>query len=317
MNGYDLILITRHSPTSIIYNIRDLMDYEKSAEFDRKHKKTDGVTTESAARYNIIKYAGDKGKWKIDYKFIIDKNNKFTVVLETVYPGIYHILSTNLKTNIIRSSQIQPLATFIKKAEKQQIQKSRIDMYNEILCHSIANNMFLSVKPSIDELKVRSAATDPKYMRNNIYLNMMSQYKKLYTNKINNLYKFNELIHDESFYQIFSNVVMNEFTNHLIKNLNTLDIENINVAEVYSSFLPTLTRYSRDFRRNMHDKFTASYASMDKQIFSMNDKDREIKLSSIFSETLRMILEGIVTNNSNLFQSLLYKIMLFRLSIIG
>ncbi len=190
-------------------------------------------------------------------------------------------------------------------------------MYNDILCHSIANNMFLSVKPSIDELKIKSAVADPKYMRNNIYLNMMSRYKKLYTNKINTLYKFNEMIHDESFYQIFDNVIMNEFTNHLIKNLNTLDIENISVAEIYSSFLPTLNTYSRDFRRGMHDKFTAVYGTLDKQIFAMNDADRETELSHLFSTTLRTILSGIITNNSNLFQSLLYKILLFRLSIMG
>ncbi len=52
-------------------------------------------------------------------------------------------------------------------------------------------------------------------------------------------------------------------------------------------------------------------------IFKMSDIDRASNLERIFTETIKDVLSSVITLNSNMFQSLIYKVMLFKLSIIN
>ena len=109
---------------------------------------------------------------------------------------------------------------------------------------------------------------------------------------------------------------MNEYTHYLVKNNYIYDSENINISEIYISFLPVIDDLQKKFKKQLHDSFSDMYNTMDLQIFNLNDRDKEIQLGDIFSGTMKKVLNNIVTNDSNIFQSLLYKVLLFKLSLV-
>ena len=43
----------------------------------------------------------------------------------------------------------------------------------------IVENMFLHLKPNTENLKVKSQIIDPKYLRNEIYLSILSKFKDI------------------------------------------------------------------------------------------------------------------------------------------
>ncbi len=319
---YDLVLITKHSPILVDYKIMDLLDFGKSKEFDIMNKKDDGINSDIAKRNETIFYVKDvqkSTKWDNDYKFLVnDDDNEFVIILESNVVDKYHIMSNyfNPKVHFIRKSQLIELIEFIK-CKKTSVEPSRLDNYNGDINYYICNNMFLSIKPNVDDLKIKATVMDPKYIRNSIFINMISAYKKKYKSKTSDLQSFNALVHDDVFIDIFQNTIMNEYTGYLIKNMDAYAAEYVNVSEIYMSFLPVIDRYTKDLKKKIHDRFTLLYSSFDMNIFKMSDIDRASNLERIFTETIKDVLSSVITLNSNMFQSLIYKVMLFKLSIIN
>ena len=65
----------------------------------------------------------------------------------------------------------------------------------------------------------------------------------------------------------------------------------------------------------MHDNFRKrSYGFS--EIFKMSAAEKEKKLYEEFSSLADYVLQAIITNESNLFQSMMYKLYLFKLSLI-
>jgi hypothetical protein len=319
---YNLILITKYNPVAVDYKIMDLLDFPKSKEFDILNKKDDGINSDISKRNETIFYVKDNkksNKWENDYKFVVDgSDSEFVLILESNVLNKYHIMSNyfNTKVHFIRKSQIIELEQFIRN-KKKVVEPSRIDNYNNDINHYITGNMFLNLQPNVDDLKIKATVMDPKYIRNTVLINMISAYKKKYKAKANDLQSFNSLVHDEIFIEIFENTVMNEYTGYLIKNIDTYAAEYVSVSEIYMSFLPVIDTYSKSFKKKIHDKFTLLYNNFDMNIFKMSETDKAANLERVFTETTKDILSSVITLNSNMFQSLIYKVMLFRLSIIN
>ena len=137
-------------------------------------------------------------------------------------------------------------------------------------------------------------------------------YKKV---KISSIYDFSKLIHDEAFGALFSQVIMNEYYKYLFRNTAIYETENISISEVYTSFLYTISIYERDFSKKIHDTFLRDLSKMDQSPFDKsNDKDQ--KLLDTFDKLVNGVLHEIITNENNIFQSLIYKIYLFKLSLL-
>lgn len=318
--NYDLVLIKKLLNRGINYNVLPLVDMNISKNFERFHKTDDGITEELIQRYSTIEYISETpANWEIKYEYLYElRDNKFVLILEELHHNKYCILSNKLETSeesrnyFTRKNSVKEFLEFTK---TQSYQPTRVGNYNEIINKKITENMFLHVKPDIDVLKIKSQVIDPKYLRNEIYVLILSKFKAKYEKKKSkNLYEFSKLIHDEEFEIIFRQIIMNEYIKYLFKNIVVYETENISMSEVYSSFLHIINLYERDFKKKMHDIFLINMPSRD--IFKNTSVDKDKVLTELFEKILSDVLGMIVTNESNIFQTILYKLYIFKLSLL-
>lgn len=314
---YDLILIKKILNRGIEYNVLHLMDHNESKKFDNMYSADDGISEDIIKRYRTIDYIADSSaKWDIQYEYLHENNsNKFVLVLQELYQDKYCILSNKLeaskefRTYFIRKNNVKEFIHFVK---NKTYARTRVNNYNDVLNSKITDGMFLYIKPDIETLKVKAQVADPKYLRNEIYVLILNKFKKMFDKKnIKNVYEYSVLIHDEIFVKIFSQVIMNEYYKYLFKNSSIYETENISMSEVYASFLFVLNIYERDFVKKMHDIFLTKIP--DSSIFS--DKKKNELLYKLFEDLLDEVLHSIITNENNIFQTILYKLYLYKLSI--
>jgi hypothetical protein len=312
--NYDLIIIRKSFGRGVGYNILQLLDFVESKNFANNHAAEDGITQDFVRRHSTIQYLNDSpDKWQISYN-MVDNNNQFMVVLLQLNDELFSVLSTKLDLfspqYFVRRAASKTLVDFVK---NQMITNDRIDNYNTIVNDGIVQNMFLRVKPDLESIKVKSQIIDPKYLRNEIYLIILARFKELYAKKKpKNVYEFSKLLHDPSFNQIFSHVIMNEYYKYLFKNTAVYETENISMSEVYSSFVYTINIYERDFKKKMHDAFLHRI----KEVRVFTDPKKDQLLEELFDNILKMVLQRIITNENNIFSSILYKLYLFKLSLL-
>lgn len=315
---YDLIVIKKILNRGIEYNILPLVDYSESKKFDSSHNNDDGISEDTITRYRTIDYiTPSPNKWEIKYEYSYENaTNKFVLILQELAPKKYCILSNKLEPSkesriyFVRKSVINEFIKFVK---TKSYNHTRVNNYNEIINEKIVNNMFLYVKPDIESLKIKSQVIDSKYLRNEIYVLILAKFKTMFEKKnIKSIYDFSTLIHDESLLKIFSQVIMNEYYKYLFKNASVYETENISASEVYSSFLFVINIYERDFIKQMHDIFINRIP--DKSVFS--DEKKNIILFELFEKLLNDVLHLIVTNESNIFQTIIYKLYLYKLSLL-
>jgi hypothetical protein len=315
---YDVVLIKKILNRGISYNILPLLDYSESKAFEQHHSQDDGISEEILDRYKTIEYISDSFiKWEIEYKYVYEnKENKFALILEELHPNKYCILSNKLepskenRVHFVRKSNAREFLQFVK---SQNYNPTRVNNYNEIINEKIINNMFLYVKPDVDSLKVKSQIIDPKYLRNEIYVLILVKFKKLFEKKVvKNIYEFSTIVHNEELGKIFSQVIMNEYYKYLFKNAVVYETENISMSEIYSSFLFVINIYERDFKKKIHDTFLNKIPK--KEIFS--DSKKDVRLVELFEQLLNEVLHSIITNENNIFQTIIYKLYLFKLSLL-
>lgn len=317
---YDLVNIKKIVNRGIEYNTADLLSFNKSKEYEKIQNNDDGITLNTIERYNTISYIAEKqDKWNITYDYLNkNDNNKFAIILNEYNDNKFCIMMNQLNTEqkFIRKSNVIELLDFV---NNQSYSSSRVNNYNNIINSSIVENMFLSVKPDLENLKIKSYVIDPKYLRNEIYLMIFSKFKTMIRKTApKSIYEFSKLIHDELFEELFVQIIMNEYYKYLFKNTSIYETENISMAEMYSSFLYTINIYARDFTKKIHDDFLSNSINeikAKKDLFK--DKENAIdELTTIYDNLLKNVLSAIITNENNIFQSLIYKLYLFKLSML-
>jgi hypothetical protein len=319
------LVIRKYLNRGINYNILDLMDFEKTKAFEKNHSSNDGIAVETVERYNTIEYISSKQiDWDIKYDYMhntpVDTGNKFIVVLQELYPDRYLVLSNKLdafeRSYVIRKTQVKELIQFV---EAQSYTSTRVNNYNKIINEKILDNMFLATRPDVENLKIKSQIIDPKYLRNEIYVLVLSKFRELHgKTKVRSIYDFSKLVHSVEFERLFSDIIMNEYYKYLFKNNSIYEAENISISEIYTSFLYTISIYERDFKKKIHDSFLRDMGLIPEEIFTKEFDEEARKQSTLefFDALLKTVLGDIITSENNIFQSLIYKLYLFKLSIL-
>ena len=310
----DLITIKEYLNRGIDYNVLDLMNFEKSKNFDILNNSNDGITQGTTERFTNIKYISSINKqfkftkvYKYDYMSNI---NDSIIVIEELAPDQYHILSNQFKDQFNKILDKTSIKDFIKFINNTSSAVSRIDVYNTIINKNIVKNMFLGSKPDMTILEQKALTVDPKYLRHEIYTNIISKYKELDAHhKIPNksIHTFSKLFHNKAFEQIFSNMISKQYNTYFSNTFsdgNTKNIKDekkldISTSEVYSSFVFSMYIYERDFKKKMHDNFII-------EMHSIVDLDKDA-LFIVFEKILNRVLNDVITNDSNLLQSLEFK----------
>ncbi len=307
---YDLLVIKKILERGISYNVIDLMNFEKSKEYEKTNSQNDGINIYTIERYNNISYIADlnkKKKWEISYKYMVkNSENKFAIVLEELYPDFYQILSNNFDSPFIRKNSIIEFFDSQYLISKKDIEYSRIHNYNRMLNNNIMNNMFLPANVDVDAILKKSQIVDAKYLRHEIYSKILDEFTSRYEkSNPKNLYEISKLVHDERVLKLFNQVMMDQFHSHLKNNMNLYESKEISLAEIYSSFIYTMNTYDRDFIKKIHDEFSLEIVKLK----DLNKKD----VINMFDKILKTSVDTVITLQSNIFQVLHYKLYLLNI----
>ncbi|MGL5934495.1 MAG: hypothetical protein ACRCZI_02610 [Cetobacterium sp.] len=327
----DLIIITKLLANTIDYNIISLLDYNKSKTFEQKFKDGDGITPEFIHRMNTIRklshvkseYNSTATKsdqklksntFQIKYKYILENDkHAHVIVLEELEHNKYHILSNkydNFQLSYICNKS--ELYTFIKFVNNLNDNIStRVGNYNDLFNSKVEQNMFLGSKPDTTLLQSRAenlVDLESTYLRYNIEKNIIQEFNKQIKTSTKSFSDFSNTIYNPTFNEIFIDTVISTYFDYIKSNkkLKLLNIQK-NIPDLYMSFINILNNYERDFTRNMHDTFMKELSEIEK-IFT--DKNLEKELSFIFKKILSNVLDSVITPNTNIFNSINYKLQL-------
>jgi hypothetical protein len=322
-NQHDLILVKSMQKNGVEFSTKQLFENDVDSASDDITTQN-GINRELIKKYKTIKYSNEKNDWNMGYEYLYKSDsNKFVLVIKQVTNSKYTVLHTLFTPNVyaLRKNSIRPFIDFVcdqdpKLKFDSKPSFTRVHAYNKVMNNTIANNMFLCAKPNVEKLKIKSQIVDPKYLRNEIYIRIINLFKKNYnTKEINSLYSMSELVHREEYYEAFSNVIINNLMDYINSNQSAYMEYNI-IPEVYTSFLSTLFWYQRDFNKNMHDKFIEIMEGHNDDLYELNDFEKDKALLEIFDSMVTNALNKVITNDNNMYSILLYKLYLFRISLI-
>jgi len=111
---------------------------------------------------------------------------------------------------------------------------------------------------------------------------------------------------------IFNSIIIEQYDIYTFKNKE--NVSTFPFSETLKTFLAELSLINRNFVRGMHGKFTAS--KLEQKIFSEDNVSKKIYLDKLFTEIIVPVLDKLISNESNIYQSLIYKTSLLRLSVV-
>jgi len=312
---YGLIIIKKYTKNPISYKTVQLLDWNLYKKFTNMHKKTYGVDEYILSQYKIMEYIDVNTKWDFSIETYIlkfnnfeEEKNKYTIILDSLAPDLYRINTNFLSTNnyFVKISSIKELYKHCKKKEP-----SRIGNFNNLCIKKSKDIIFNPIKHDLEKVKEISSIVDPKYLRNEIYINMLDEFNnslKHYKN-IKDNYTYAKIIHNEKFLAIFSDILIREFYSYLYNTYNDYTSKHIQISEIISSFMNVIYINQRIFVKEIHDYFKNN-------LFDFTQDNILIKLKMHFDEMIRYVLDKIITLDNNIYQMILYKINLLKTTLI-
>lgn len=286
-----------------------------------------GITQKTIDRFKNIdfKSIGKGKKWNFNIQYYGNIDSEYFTILENISYNLYRIFSIYDEMPIIGGGKIYTkihksnIPEFIEYVNNKGVLKnnSRIQEYNNIQEKIILDNMFLPIKFDIHSIKLDSQIIDSKFLRHELFTQIINQLniivKKDFANgsKIKAYKDIGEIIHDDRIIDIFNSIVIEHYDAYAIK--NNVHNSNFPVSETIQTFLSVIFDMNTEFRRILHDYYIKT--EIDPKIFDINIEAKCLELQIIFKEIVDMVLKKIVSNELNIYQQLIYKNSLLKLSL--
>lgn len=320
---YGLILMNKHIVHPITYHTDQLIDFKQSMDYAQIHKPSYGVDKAILDRLTTIDKIKIKSKWNFSIEpyvltfsdYEVEKE-RFVIILDSLAPDHYRILTNYMRaeTYFVRVSSIRELYEYCNKP-KNSLPVTRIYSYNALCQQTALNNIFAPVKVDIEKLKEVATIVDPKYLRNRIYLALIDGFKDIMNKKykgetgIKDNYTYASIIHDDKFLNIFSQILTQEFHVYLYKTYNEYTTGHLHIAEIIGSFLNVIYLYQRTFVKEIHDSFKNN-------TYNFKADAKPGGILKHFDDIVREVLGKIITSESNIYHTILYKINLLKSTLI-
>ena len=175
----------------------------------------------------------------------------------------------------------------------------RRDKYNAAIIDMAKNEMFTLIKHSTESFEKKSDIVDPKFLINDIFLAITEKFEKNQKNRVN----LKTLFTDSAYTEIYTNKLEKEFHEYFRKNLYMINIDKINISDVFVSFRYHLKLYQRNFSKDIYDSFTSKI----EQIKSDPQK--------LFEEVIMTLLKKYISPESNIYKDMYMKILTMKLNI--
>ena len=320
-----IVVINHVIKNPIEFNLWKLIDTNLSQPYIQSGDM--GITQKTIDRFNTIIFKPlSKGKkWNFDINHYGSINSDTFVILTNLNNNLYRIYSIYNEMPIIGGGKQEikinksKITEFIEYVKNKGLinTRTRISEYNKIQEKKILNNMFLPVKFNIKEIKSESQIIDSKFLRREIISQTIKQFdeiiKKEYKNseKIQTIKDIAQIIHSEKLIDVFNSILIEQYDNYAIKTKSHSD--NFSFSEILQTFLSVLFNMNKDFRRLMHDYYIK--AKIDPNILAEKAVIKQVKLRDIFKDIIEKVLQKIITDDRNIYQELIYKNSLLKLSL--
>lgn len=321
--NYGLILMNKHIAHPITYHTDQLIDFKQSMDYAQSHKPSYGIDKVMLDRLTTIDKIKVKSKWDFSIEPHILKfsdyeseKERFVIILDSLAPDYYRILTNYMRADayFVRVSSIRELYEFCNKP-KSSLPITRMYNYNTLCQQTAMLNIFAPVRVDVEKLKVTTSITDPKYLRNRIYLALLDGFKEIMNKKykgevgIKDNYTYASIIHDDQFLNIFSQILTQEFHAYLYKTYNEYTTGHLHIAEIIGSFLNVICVYQRTFVKEIHDSFKNN-------TYNFKGGVKPGGIIKHFDDIVTEVLNKIITTESNVYQTVLYKINLLKSTLI-
>lgn len=286
-----------------------------------------GITQKTIDKFDNVGFRplGKGKKWNFDIDHYGNIDSEYFIVLENLSYTLYRIYSIYDEIPIIGGGKQytkihkSKIPEFIEYVKNKGVLKtnSRIQEYNRIQEKMIVNNMFLPIKFNIHGIKMDSQIIDSKFLRHELFLQLLNQInniiKKQFADgtKIKTFKDIGQIIHDSSLVDIFNSILIEQYDIYAIKNKE--HSSKFPFSETLQTFLSVLFDMNTDFRRLTHDYYINT--KIDPKILEMPNTSKKIELQNIFKEIINDVLKKIISDNRNIYQELIYKNSLLKLSL--
>lgn len=321
-----IVVINHIIKNPIEFNIRKLVDKNIAQAYIQKTEF--GVTQKIIDKFNTISFKkiGVGKKWNFDVNYYGSIDSDEFIVLVRMSNDLFRLYSIynempifgggKLETKI-RRGKIEPFIEYIKNKGVMKIH-TRVSEYHKIHERKIINNMFLPVKFDIQCIKTNSQIIDSKFLMRELSSHLLDRVDKIITKdfkngeKITTFKDIGSIIHSNKLVDVLNSILIEQYDIYAIKNKDNTN--NFPFSETLQTFLSVLSHMNTDFRRLMHDYYTI--AKIDCKIFSEKGLNKKIQLKEIFKDIIRETLLKIISDKRNIYQELLYKNNILRLSLI-
>jgi hypothetical protein len=315
----------------IEFSLWKLIEWEKAKKYIQSDKM--GITQNIIDRTTTINfnYGKKKLKWNFNSEYYGSIDSDYFIILENINNVSYRLFSTYISHDTSGGSISEQITSggekefklhknqigkFVEYIKHKGISKhpTRISMYHNIHEKKIMKNIFLPINFDINDINVQSQTYETKYIKHELNTRLSDEFdnivKKKYKN-INSNNDFGKIVHEKSISDMFNNILIEHydiFTNNLKKK----SLNNFPPSEMLHTFLMNLDQLNRQFNRKLHDTFIST--KIDKKTYENSSKN--IILKKIFEEIIDQVIKVILSDTSNIYQSILYKNSLLKLSII-
>jgi hypothetical protein len=298
-----------------------------------------GINLQTIERFTTFKFLDKKckmHKWDFKTQYYGDIKSELFIILEHMGLDMYRQLSvynyekrkfSNIQTvhpkqtggnslkRVIQRCEIEHLIKYVE--NKCVTHNTRISEYNNIQEKLIIKNMFLPIKFNLINIKENSQELDTAYLKHNMNIKLtkvcMNLVNKQYKNgkNIKTIIDIGRIIHSE---KLFDTIVLIFIDQYKIYIKNKTINNKFAPSELLHTLLNQLRLTSLEFIRNIHSTFIET--EINNSIFDLPITKKISQLEIIFSSIIFPVINTMISNKSNVYQSLIYKNNILNLSII-
>lgn len=274
------------------------------------------------SRVTIHPLEPDK-KWIFSsYQFFGSLDSQQFYIIETLNDTLYRFLypwiikSYEDKTQKDRISihyrKINGLLNYLEINKEYEKCEDRITIYQKIKEKNLEKMFFKTGEPNIDALVKESLVhIDSSKIKSESIFRIRDVINKMIKNAKNPLDTITFVIYNNKIFDTFINTVISMYKEFYIVKDDTR--VSFGFSEVFSTYLSDIQNLKSSFSKELNDIYLKKIEEERKEIESITDKHKLlIYIENIINETLDKIL----TYNSNIYQSLIFKSNLLKVGII-
>jgi hypothetical protein len=321
---YDIcfIVIKRITSTPVYIDSTLLQDEKASRYYEQP--KHNAISQKIIKRFSTINRSSPEEEYKWDFSFGVFDDVRTAmnfVIIETVDNSNFRILSTS-KTEefIIPRNDLEQFLQFLLTRNTKFMRSSS---YNFITTYESLLHIFTKSRIDLEKEPIEKIY-EAKHTRHSILIRLLELYHNVVREKYKNGKKldevaFGQIVHSERIQNIFTNSLIGQYNTHILQSKiyevdDGVDKKFTN-SEVFSSFLVTLHTLLREFKKELHTLYIKYRPSESLFEDTVDINIRLVELLKIFENIVGDALKNTVTDDSNIYQSILFKLQKITISV--